>query len=148
MHRLSGFNLQNASDYKLLDKKVVHEMVKCPKETFSGALPPGWAIKERKYISAFPKEKTERKKRLVETETVPPCYNSLYILFIPPAAVCYVYRDTFLNRVLHSWYSNINNEIKGLGNRRFYNSYTSSFNNRKLPYDKPWYDRNIYRTHI
>lgn len=35
MHRLSGFNLENASDFKLLDKKVVKELVLMPeKETF------------------------------------------------------------------------------------------------------------------
>lgn len=35
MHRLSGFNLENASDYKLLDKKVVQAIINMPeKETF------------------------------------------------------------------------------------------------------------------
>lgn len=35
MYRLSGFNLENASDYKLLDKKVVDAIVNMPeKETF------------------------------------------------------------------------------------------------------------------
>lgn len=35
MHRLSGFNLENASDYKLLDKKVVQALLQMPeKETF------------------------------------------------------------------------------------------------------------------
>jgi glycosyltransferase involved in cell wall biosynthesis len=35
MHRLSGFNLENASDYKLLDKKVVQALLQMPeRETF------------------------------------------------------------------------------------------------------------------
>lgn len=35
MHRLSGFNLENASDFKLLDKKVVQALLQMPeKETF------------------------------------------------------------------------------------------------------------------
>lgn len=35
MHRLSGFNLENASDFKLLDKKVVRSILQMPeKETF------------------------------------------------------------------------------------------------------------------
>ncbi len=35
MHRLSGFNLENASDFKLLDKKVVQALLQMPeRETF------------------------------------------------------------------------------------------------------------------
>ena len=35
MHRLSGFDLENASDYKLLDKKVVQALLQMPeRETF------------------------------------------------------------------------------------------------------------------
>lgn len=50
MHRLSGFNLENASDFKLLDKKVVNALLQMPeKETFFRGLS-AWVGYKRKEI--------------------------------------------------------------------------------------------------
>ncbi|NLM09367.1 MAG: glycosyltransferase family 2 protein [Clostridiaceae bacterium] len=59
MHRLSGFNLQNASDYKLLDKKVVHEIVQMPeKETFFRGLTAWVGYKRTEVYFSVPERKT------------------------------------------------------------------------------------------
>jgi len=50
MHRLSGFNLENASDFKLLDKKVVNALVQMPeKETFFRGMS-AWVGYKRKEV--------------------------------------------------------------------------------------------------
>ena len=59
MHRLSGFNLQNARTINFWTKSGSRNSSNARKgNLFRGSLP-GWAIKEQKYISAFPKEKQE-----------------------------------------------------------------------------------------
>ncbi|NLY18852.1 MAG: glycosyltransferase family 2 protein [Clostridiaceae bacterium] len=50
MHRLSGFDLENASDFKLLDKKVVSALLQMPeKETFFRGMS-AWVGYKRKEI--------------------------------------------------------------------------------------------------
>jgi len=59
MHRLSGFNLENASDYKLLDKKVVQEIIRMPeRETFFRGLTAWVGYKRTEVYFSVPERET------------------------------------------------------------------------------------------
>lgn len=63
MHRLSGFDLENASDYKLLDKKVVQAIVQMPeKETFFRGLSAWVGYKRTQVYFSVPERKTGKSK--------------------------------------------------------------------------------------
>ncbi|NLX76408.1 MAG: glycosyltransferase family 2 protein [Clostridiaceae bacterium] len=59
LYRLSGFNLQNASDYKLLDRKVVGEIIRMPeRETFFRGLTAWVGYKRTELYFNVPERKT------------------------------------------------------------------------------------------
>jgi glycosyltransferase involved in cell wall biosynthesis len=59
LHRLSGYNLQNASDFKLLDKKVVDQISQMPeKETFYRGLSAWVGYKRTQVYFNVPERKT------------------------------------------------------------------------------------------
>jgi len=59
MYRLSGFNLENASDFKLLDRKVVRELVMMPeRETFFRGLAVWVGYKRKEVYFSVPERET------------------------------------------------------------------------------------------
>lgn len=59
MHRLSGFNLENASDYKLLDRKVVQAIIQMPeRETFFRGLTAWVGYKKTEVYFSVPERET------------------------------------------------------------------------------------------
>lgn len=59
MYRLSGFNLENASDFKLLDRKVVDEIVRMPeRETFFRGLAAWVGYKRKEVYFSVPERET------------------------------------------------------------------------------------------
>lgn len=59
MYRISGYNLENASDFKLLDRKVVDEIIKMPeRETFFRGLTAWVGYKRKEVYFSVPERET------------------------------------------------------------------------------------------